>query len=94
MTRLIINNDTINFTEEGKKLTGCIARLVVNDEIIFLIKYQHPDLNEDEILRVKRVYCEKESHFRWVSHPANETDNLCRAIGEEIEKHPHLLALS
>jgi hypothetical protein len=94
MARLIINNDTIQFTGEGKNFTGRIARLVTNDEIIFIIKYLHPDVNNPEIRRVKRKFCETASRFHWVNHPVNEADYLSQAIGEEIEKFPDLLVLS
>jgi hypothetical protein len=91
MARLIINNDTIQFNEEGKRLTARLSRLFVNDEIIFIIRYLHPEQNNHEIRRVKRMFCERASRFHWVNHPVNETDNFSQLIGEEIEKHPHLL---
>jgi hypothetical protein len=91
MARLIINNDTIHFIEEGKSLTGRLSRLFINNEIIFIVKYLQPGQDNHEIKRVKRIFCEKASCFHWVNHPVNETDNFSRIIGGEIEKCPHLL---
>lgn len=94
MARLIINNDTIHFTEEGEKITGRIARLVVDDEIIFIVKYLHPGFKNNEMYRIKRVFSEVNSSYHWVNYPANDNSNFSQLLGEEIEKMPHLFILS
>ncbi len=94
MARLIISDDIIHFTEEGEDFTGRVSRLVIDDEIIFIVKYLHPVQRNNAVYRIKRVFCEKESSYTWVNYPGNENNELIVLIGQEIEKHPHLFILS
>ena len=92
MARLIIGHDIIQFYDEGTQFNGEIARLVIDDETIYIIKYHQDDVNEQEIRKIKRNFCAELRQYAWVNYPGNEEDDFSRAMGRAIEKCPHLMA--
>ncbi|MGC4036633.1 MAG: hypothetical protein QM764_11775 [Chitinophagaceae bacterium] len=93
MTRLIIGSDTISINDDGVSFTGQVARLIAGNEIIFLIKYTPPG-NNTVLRKVKRNFNKGSNKFGWFNYPANNQDEFSEAIGQEIEKQPHLLTFT
>ena len=94
MARLIIGNEVIRFDDEGTNFTGQIARLIADGDVIFIVKYNHTDFSNQEVLRLKRNFCETARKFFWVNYYADSHNDLVQIVGQEIEKHPHLLSPS
>ena len=91
MARLIISDDIIHFTEGGTPIEGHVSRLILDNEIVFIIRYVKKSVSATVIHKIKRKFCNKAQRFLWVDLSSNSSSPFSELIGAEIERHPHLL---
>lgn len=90
MARLIIGDDIIRFTDEGISIEGHVSRLILEEEIVFIIRYVK-NSTATEIRKIKRSFCDEARRFFWIDLSSNNSNPFAELIGAEIERHPHLL---
>lgn len=92
MARLIIGDDTIHFTESGMPIQGHVSRLILGNEIVFIIRYVKNSMSATAVHKFKRSFCNDAKRFFWIDLSSNSSNAFSELIGAEIERYPHLFS--
>jgi len=88
MAKLIIGNDFINFTADGIQYSGQLARIILDDRIVYTVYYFSTEGDINGKCQMTAIKDECNDRYIWACDTPGMSDSFIMAVGNEIERHP------
>jgi hypothetical protein len=88
MAKLIIGNDFINFTADGNQYSGQLARVILEDRVVYTVYYFSTDGDINGKCQMTAIKDECNDRYIWACDTPGLSDSFIIAVGTEIEKQP------